>query len=406
MEYQKLQLNNGIRLIHSQVPNLIAHVGLIMNTGSRDEENQEHGLAHLVEHLMFKGTAKRKAYHIISRLEDVGGEINAYTTKEETCVYASFMKQDYTRALELLQDISFHSTFPERELKREKDVIIDEINSYFDNPGELIFDDFEDQVFRNHPFGRNILGTAVSLNNTERGKVMEFVRRNYCTYEMVLCSVGNISFKRLSNLAEKFFGGIPAKSRVTGRKKTGIYTPSHQTITKPILQGHCILGNVAYDLNNDKRIGLHLLNNIIGGPGLNSRLNLTLRERNGYSYHTESHYSPYSDTGIISIYFSGDKTKIERSKKTVLREFEKLRSNKLGTLQLTRAKRQLLGQIAISAENHETQMLSSAKSYLVYNRVDSLEEIGRKIERVSAEDILEIANEIFHPDRLSSLTYI
>ena len=207
-------------------------------------------------------------------------------------------------------------------------------------------------------------------------------------------------------MVEKYFGKIKKKSRTSGRVKVGNYLPDHQVITKNSYQGHCILGNVAYDLNSEKRIGLHLLNNILGGPGLNTRLNMTLRERNGYSYNTESHYSPYSDTGIISIYFSGDKTKIERSKKTVYRELDKLRNKKLGSLQLTKAKRQLLGQIAISAENHETLMLSSAKSYLVYNRVDSLAEISKKIETVSAAEIQEIANEVFDRDQLSSLTYI
>ena len=406
MIYQEFQLNNGIRLIHSQVPNMIAHVGLIMNTGSRDEMEHEHGLAHMIEHLLFKGTGKRKASHIISCLEDVGGEINAYTTKEETCLYASFLKQDYSRALELLQDISFNSLFPERELIREKDVIIDEINSYFDNPGELIFDDFEDQVYRNHPLGRNILGTAESLKSIGAEQVTKFFEQNYFTDEMVLCSIGNISFNRIKSLVEKYFGCIKQKSRNRERIKVGNYIPDHQIITKNSYQGHCILGNVAYDLDHEKRIGLHLLNNILGGPGLNTRLNMALRERNGYSYYTESHYSPYSDTGIISIYFSGDKTKIERSRNAVYRELDKLARNKLGSLQLSRAKRQLLGQIAISAENHETQMLSSAKSYLVYNRVDSLEEIGRKIEKVSAAEIQDIANEVFDRKLLSSLTFL
>jgi predicted Zn-dependent peptidase len=405
MKYDEYQLSNGIRLIHSKVPNLIAHLGLIMNTGSRDEKETEHGLAHLVEHLVFKGTPKRKPYHIISRLEDVGGEINAYTTKEETCIYASFMKQDYSRALELIEDICFHSVFPLKEINKEKDVIIDEINSYLDSPGELIFDDFEDLVYRNHPIGRNILGTAESLEKVGVGAVKNFFNQNYFTDEMVLCSVGNISFERLKSQVEKYFGNISLKTRSDRRKMVGNYTPTHQTFTKNTHQGHCIIGNIAYDLNDARRIGLHLLNNIIGGPGLNSRLNMTLREKNGYSYHTESNYSPYSDTGIISIYFSGDKSKIERSKKTVQREFNKLCDKRLGSLQLSKAKRQLLGQIAISAENNETQMLSMAKSYLVYNKADSLEEISAKIEAITTEEIQEIAREVLDKNRLSSLTY-
>ena len=406
MDYQTYQLNNGIRLVHVRVPNLVAHLGVIVGTGSRDEQEHQHGMAHFIEHMVFKGTRKRKAYHILSRLEDVGGEINAYTTKEETCVYASFMKEDYSRAIELLQDILFHSTFHEKELGREKDVIIDEINSYFDSPGELIFDDFEEQLFKDQSIGRNILGSAESLEGFNRGDLLSFVENNYHTDEMVICSVGNISFPRLKKSIENFFGKIPFNSRKNPRLPIQPYHPTEITMQKDTFQAHCIIGNLAYDLNNEHRIGLHLMNNIIGGPGLNTRLNLTLREKNGYSYHTESHYSPYSDTGVLSVYFTGDKTKMQRSKRLVFREFAKLREKKLGTLQLSKAKRQLMGQIAISAENHETLMLSMAKSFLVYNKYDDLGEIGRKIERISADEILEIANEVLTPPKLSSLTYI
>ena len=406
MDYEIHQLANGIRLVHAQVPNLVAHMGVIMGTGSRDELDHEHGLAHLIEHMVFKGTRKRKAYHILSRLEDVGGEINAYTTKEETCVYASFMKEDYVRAMELLEDILFHSTFHQKEIGREKEVIIDEINSYFDSPGELIFDDFEEQLYKGQSIGRNILGSPESLSGFTQKDLLRFVSNNFQTDEMVICSVGNISFPRLIKGIEKYFGHVPFKSR--NQKRPGIlpYDPSSQTMQKDTYQAHCIIGNLAYDLNDERRIGLHLLNNILGGPGLNTRLNMTLREKNGYSYHTESHYSPYSDTGVLSVYFSGDKSKLERSKKVVLREFTKLREKKLGTMQLSKAKRQLLGQIAISAENHETLMLSMAKSYLVYNKFDDLKEIGEKIDMINAEEIREIANDVLDEAKLSSLTYL
>ncbi len=406
MSYDTYTLNNGIRLIHARVPNMVAHMGIIMGTGSRDELDHEHGMAHFIEHMVFKGTRKRKAYHILSRLEDVGGEINAYTTKEETCVYASFMKEDYGRALELFHDILFHSTFNQKELLREKEVIIDEINSYFDSPGELIFDDFEEQLYKGQSIGRNILGSPESLSGFTHDDLLRFVSNNFHTDEMVICSVGNISFPRLKKGIEKHFGQVPFKSRY--KKRSGIlpHDPSSLTMQKDTYQAHCIIGNLAYDLNDERRIGLHLLNNIIGGPGLNTRLNMTLREKNGYSYNTESHYSPYSDTGVLSVYFSGDKSKLERSKKVVLREFAKLRDRKLGTLQLSRAKRQLMGQIAISAENHETLMLSMAKSYLVYNKFDDLKEIGKKIDRITAEEILEIANEVLDNAKLSSLTFI
>jgi predicted Zn-dependent peptidase len=406
MHYETCTLNNGIRLIHAHVPNLVAHMGIIMGTGSRDELDHEHGMAHLIEHMVFKGTGKRKAYHILSRLEDVGGEINAYTTKEETCVYASFMKEDYPRAMELLQDILFHSAFHEREIKREKEVIIDEINSYFDSPGELIFDDFEEQLYKDQSIGRNILGSPESLAGFTQEDLLRFVSHNYHTDEMVICSVGNLSFPRFKKGIEKYFGQVPFKSRNQHRQGIRPYHPSNITLQKDTYQAHCIIGNLAYDLNDERRMGLHLLNNILGGPGLNTRLNMTLREKNGYSYHTESHYSPYSDTGVLSVYFTGDKSKLERSMHVVMREFAKLRDKKLGTLQLSKAKRQLMGQIAISAENHETLMLSMAKSYLVYNKFDDLIEISQKINRIMAEEILEIANEVLDKAKLSSLTYV
>ena len=406
MEYEAYQLDNGIRVVHQRVPGVIAHVGLIINAGSRDERDHVHGVAHFIEHMVFKGTRKRKAYHVISRLEDVGGEINAYTTKEETCVYTSFLKEDYSRALELLKDIFFNSIFPEKEILREKEVIIDEINSYLDSPGELIFDDFEEQIFAGQPIGRNILGTPQSLTKLSRQDILKFLRDKYHTDEIVICSVGDIPPGRLRKSVEKHFSGIHGNFSKQTRSQPGEYKPDHVTSHKDTYQAHCIIGNIGYDLQHEKRIGLHLLNNIIGGPGLNSRLNMSLRERNGYSYHTESHFSPYSDTGIMSVYFSSDKSKLERSLKVVLREFARLRNNKLGTMQLHRGKRQLLGQIAISSENNETLMLSMAKSYLVYNKIDSLDEIGKKIDRISSEEIIEIANEILDEQQLSSLTFI
>jgi predicted Zn-dependent peptidase len=405
MDYEAFQLENGIRVVHQQVPGVIAHAGLIINTGSRDEKEHEHGIAHLIEHMVFKGTQKRKAYHIISRLEDVGGEINAYTTKEETCVYASFMKEDYSRAIELLKDIVFDSVFPNKEIMREKEVITDEINSYYDNPAELIFDDFEEQVYMGQQIGRNILGTPDSLAGISRDDILNFIRDHYHTDQMVICFVGGTSPGRLKKSMERNFGEIPANYRQQGRSAPGEYRASYINCPKNTYQSHCIIGNIGYDLYHERRIGLHLLNNIIGGPGLNTRLNMSLRERNGYSYHTESHFSPYSDTGILSVYFSGDKSKLERSRKVVMREFGRLRDQKLGTLQLHRAKRQLFGQIAISSENYETRMLSMIKSYLVYDKIDSLEEIGRKIDGISSSEILEIANEILDVNKLSSLTY-
>ncbi len=406
MNYETHTLSNGMRLVHMGVPNLIAHLGVIVNTGSRDEEDREHGMAHFIEHLMFKGTEKRKAYHIISRMEDAGGEINAYTTKEETCIYTSFLKDDYKRALELLYDVVFHSVFPEKEVQREKAVIIDEINSYLDNPSELIFDDFEEQIFKDQPIGRNILGRSETISHFNRREITRFIQKNYFTNEIVVCSVGNIRFSKLIKWVSDYFGQIPGKNRSTRNNTTISYQAEHKTLEKKTYQAHCIIGNQAFHIKDQRRIGLFLLNNILGGPGLNSRLNMSLREKNGFSYHTESHYNPYSDTGVLSVYFSSDKKKLDRSHSTVYREFARLRNQKLGILQLHKAKKQLMGQIAISFENHESLMLAMAKSYLIFNRFDSLEEIRKKIDAITADQLIEIANEILDEKNLSSLTYI
>lgn len=406
MNYETYTLDNGIRLIHHRTASYVAHMALLMNTGSRDELDQEHGMAHLIEHLLFKGTEKRKAFHIISRMEDVGGDINAYTTKEETCVYTSFLKGDYARAAELIQDVLFHSVFPVKELKKEKDIIADEINSYLDDPAELIFDEFEEHLFNGHPIGRNILGTIETLGKIERPDILHFLNDNYSTSEMVICSVGNISFKKLQKIILRYFGEIPVKSRNRQRLIINNFTPGNIIKEKNTFQVHALTGTRAYPVRDERRIPLHLLNNILGGPGLNSRLNMTLRERNGYSYQTESHYAPYSDTGVLNVYFTCDKSKLQQCTDIVSREFHKLRNQRMGTLQLLKAKKQLMGQVAISAENHESLTLSMAKSYMIFNKFDSLEEIKKKIDAITAEQILEIANDLLDESKSFSLTYI
>jgi predicted Zn-dependent peptidase len=406
MNYETFTLDNGIRLIHHRTTSYVAHMALLMNTGSRDEEDREHGMAHLVEHLLFKGTEKRKAFHIISRLEDVGGDINAYTTKEETCVYTSFLKGDYARAAELIQDVLFHSVFPVKELKKEKDIIVDEINSYLDDPAELIFDEFEEHLFDGHPIGRNILGTIETLGKIERPDVLNFLNDNYATDEMVICSVGNISFTKWLKIISRYFGDIPPKSRNRQRTILNHFTPGNMTKEKNTFQVHALTGTRAYPVRDERRIPLHLLNNILGGPGLNSRLNMNLRERNGYSYQTESHYTPYSDTGVLNVYFSCDKSKLNQCRDIISGEFRKLRNQRLGTLQLLKAKKQLMGQVAISSENHESLMLAMAKSYLIFNKFDSLEETKKKIDHITADQILGIANDILDENKLFNLTYI
>lgn len=405
MDYESFQLHNGIRIIHKYIPNLVAHCGIIINAGSRDEMPNEHGLAHFIEHVIFKGTKKRKAHHILARLEDVGGEINAYTTKEETCVYTSFMHKDYERAVELLTDIVFHSVFPQKELEREKEIIIDEINSYKDSPSELIFDDFDEIIFKHNPMGRNILGTRKTVRSFTRKHIDRFVSKNYKTDEIVISSVGNIKFNKLLRLINKYVSDIPLNTGKHSRPVLENYVPEKSVMRKRTYQTHCVMGNMAYSLNHENRLGMYLLNNLLGGPGLSSRLNMSLREKNGYSYNTESNYTPYSDTGIFSVYFGTDKHNMDKSMNLVLREFKKLRDVKLGTAQLAKAKRQLIGQIAISSENFENHMLSIGKGYLIYYKVDSFPAIAAKIDNLSAGHLLEIANEVLDESRISYLIY-
>lgn len=405
MEILTHTLNNGIRLIHHPVKNMVAHFGFMVHTGSRDELPAEHGMAHFIEHVIFKGTKKRKAFHIFSRLEDVGGEINAYTTKEDTCVYAAFLKNDYERAIELIHDICFHSVFPQKEIEKEKNVIIDEILSYKDSPYELIFDEFEEQVFNNHAIGRSILGDEKKLLSFTRENIFRFMTDNYSTEEMVLSSVGDIPFFKFVGLAEKYFSDVRFKTRSRIRMKPDSYQPEVIHSRKNTHQTHCTLGNIAYNAQDEKRTPLALLNNLLGGPGMNSRLNMSLREKTGYSYQVESHYTPYYDTGILLVYFGCDKEKVDKCLQLVNREFEDLKTKKLGTLQLSKAKKQLLGQVALGADSHEHLMLTMGKSVLLYNKMDTLEEIHQKIDNITASDLLEVASEVLERNKISILQY-
>jgi len=398
-------LDNGIRLVHHRIPNLVAHCGIIINVGSRDESEKEHGIAHFIEHMLFKGTTKRKAYHILSRLEDVGGELNAYTTKEETAIHASFLKDDYERAVELISDITFNSVFPEKEIEKEKDVVMEEINSYLDNPSELIFDDFEELIFTGQPIGRNILGSPESVKSYSKKTITGFISDNFNTEEMVFCSVGNISDEKILKLFKSYFSGITTKNRKTRAGMKWEYKPGIETKNMDTFQSHCIIGNTAYDLKDERRMGLFLLNNILGGQGLNSRLNLSLREKKGLAYNIESGYNPYFDTGIFSIYFGTDSHNLNKSIAVVMSELKRLRSSKLGSIQLSKAKNQIKGYLARGYENHENLMLSLGKSLLVFNKIDTIEDICKKIDEITSEQLLEISNEIFEPEKLSTLIY-
>ena len=398
-------LENGIRLVHHRIPGLVAHCGILINTGSRDESDIEHGIAHFIEHMLFKGTKKRKAYHILSCLEDVGGELNAYTTKEETAIHASVLKDDYERAIGLISDLTFNSLFPEKEIEKEKDVVIEEINSYLDNPAELIFDDFEEQIFLNQPIGRNILGTQESVKSFTRETISEFISNNYSTSQMVFCSAGNIPDEKILRLFNTHFSEIVTAQKKERTSKSWQYKPGSVRKEKATFQNHCMIGNLAYDIKDRRRMGMYLLNNILGGQGLNSRLNMSLRERNGLAYNVESSYNPYWDTGIFSIYFGTDSQYLNKSISITMAELKKLREIRLGTIQLSKAKNQIKGYLVRGYENHENLMLSQGKSLLIFNKIETIEDICMKIDRITDSELLEIANDIFEPSKLSTLIY-
>ena len=405
MSFHHHQLENGIRIVHKKTTGAVAHCGLIIKGGSRDEAEQEQGLAHYIEHVIFKGTSKRKAYHILSRMEDVGGELNAFTTKEETCIYSSFMPEYYSRALELLSDITFNSIFPKKELEKEKIVVLDEINYYKDYPSELIFDEFEEQVFSNHSLGKNILGTPKHIQSFDKKMIEDFMHKNYLTHEIIISSVGNISMSKLIKVIENHFANIPKKDLKREENTFSNYRKKEIEVERKGFQSHCILGTEAYGVNHPKKTALILLNNILGGPGMNSRLNLAIREKYGFTYSIESNYTSYSDTGIFSIYLASDNDKMNKSIKLAKRELIKFCEKPLGTLQLKKAKQQLIGQIAIGQESEVNLMLAMGKSMLLYNKVDTFELVKNKIENVTSEELVNVANEVFNLDNLSSLIY-
>ncbi len=398
-------LKNGIRVIHQYTDSPVGHLGILINAGSRDEEEEEHGLAHFIEHSVFKGTKKRKAFYVLSRIEGVGGELNAYTTKEETVLYSTFLAEYYDRSAELISDILFNSVYPEKELNREKEVVVEEINSYKDSPSELIFDEFEELVFDGHPIARNILGTKKNLRKFNRDVILRFIENNYHTDQMVISSVGNIDFGDLIKMLDKHFGHVESKVRGNLRVQFENYVPKQKVVIKDTFQSHCLIGNTAYNITHPQRIPMVFLNNILGGQALNSRLNLALRERRGMAYNVESSYTAYSDTGLFSVYFGTDKENLEKASALVQKEFDLLRNKKLGGVQLSKAKKQLIGQIAISTESHEDLMLANGKSYLVYDKVDPLRVIFKKIEALTAEEIQEVANFVLDKNQMSKLVF-
>lgn len=406
MIYESHTLSNGIRLIHKPDESPVAYCGIAINAGSRDEEENEQGMAHFIEHMLFKGTKKRKAWHILNSLENVGGELNAYTEKEETFVYATVLKEDFERAMELSADIVFNTTFPKNELDREVDVILDEIQSYKDSPSELIYDDFEELIFANNPMGRNILGTPELLKGFTKEDAERFIAHNYHTDEMVFFSLGNIKFSKIVRLAEKYLACYPASLRNKKRLAPTAYSPKEIITKKDTHQLHLMLGNRAYSLHHENRLGLYMLNNIIGGPGMNSLLNLSLRERNGLAYSVESNYTAYSDTGMFSIYLGSDPKNKERCLHLINKELKKLREEQISDISFAKYKKQLIGQFTISSQNKESVALSIGKSFMHFNTIESTTTVKKRLDELNPKKLQEIANEILDEKSLTSLLYL
>ena len=392
-------------MIHMPAQSPVAYCGYAVNAGARDEEPNEQGLAHFVEHMVFKGTKYHKANYILNRIESVGGELNAYTTKEETFVYSIFMKEHFLRAFDLLTELVFYSSFPEIEIEKERDVILDEISSYEDSPSELIFDDFENFLYKGHALGHNILGEENTLESftAETGK--SFMERHYTPGNMIFFSMGDIPFTQIAKWADSLFSTIPARPCSQKRERPVFTSASSLVIPKETHQSHVMMGSHAFSMFDEKRIPLFLLNNILGGPGMNNRLNVSLREHNGLAYSVESNITSYTDTWLFSIYFGTDPKNKEKAIRLVRRELGKMYESKLTDRQLAAAKKQAIGQLGVSVDNREGLFLNMGKSFLHYNFFASMEEVFSQINNITATEVLDIAHTVIAPDKLFMLSY-
>ena len=400
-EFTTYTLPNGIRGVHRQVRGNVAHCALMVNAGSRDELKSEFGLAHFAEHAFFKGTARRRAWQVNCRLENLGGELNAFTTKEDTTIHATVLRGDFARAVELIADVAFHSTFPERELAREREVIADEINTYKDSPADQIYDTFEDMLFAGSELGHNILGRKSSLARFDGEAIRRFIGRTHTTDRMIFSSIGNISARSVEATVARYLADEPATVCGFSRRRPEPVAPFERTLAKHTHQTHCIIGAQAPGFDDRSRLPLALLVNVLGGPSANSLLNVLLREKNGLSYNIEASYTPYGDCGIAAIYFSCDHDNTARCVELIDGELRRLCRERLSTRRFSMARKQFMAQLAISMESNESYMLGTGKSFLVRRGIDTMAEVCRKIEALKADDLTEVAGQVFtQPSRL------
>ena len=421
MKYNTYTLDNGLRIIHLPSDSKVVYCGYQINAGTRNEEPGEEGLAHFCEHVTFKGTERRKAWHILNCLESVGGDLNAYTNKEGTVYYSAILKEHIARAVDLLTDIVFHSVYPQAEIDKEVEVICDEIESYNDSPAELIYDEFENIIFKGSPLGHNILGTAEQVRSFKTEDALRFTRKLYRPDNAIFFAYGDIDFKKLVRLLKKSF--LSEERRVKSEKfnspeaqaqfniQHSTFNTQHsfegQTIVmqKNTHQAHVMIGTRAYDVNDDRRMPLYLLNNMLGGPGMNAKLNLALREHNGLVYTVESTMVAYGDTGIWSIYFGCDEHDVKRCLRLVRKELDKFMQKPLSEAQLKAAKKQIKGQVGVACDNRENFALDFGKSFLHYGWEKNVDRLYEQVDEITAEQIQAVAKELFDKDRLTTLIF-
>ena len=421
MKYNTYTLDNGLRIIHLPSDSKVVYCGYQINAGTRNEEPGEEGLAHFCEHVTFKGTERRKAWHILNCLESVGGDLNAYTNKEGTVYYSAILKEHIARAVDLLTDIVFHSVYPQAEIDKEVEVICDEIESYNDSPAELIYDEFENIIFKGSPLGHNILGTAEQVRSFKTEDALRFTRKLYRPDNAIFFAYGDIDFKKLVRLLKKSF--LSEERRVKSEKinspeaqaqfniQHSTFNTQHsfegQTIVmqKNTHQAHVMIGTRAYDVNDSRRMPLYLLNNMLGGPGMNAKLNLALREHNGLVYTVESTMVAYGDTGVWSIYFGCDEHDVKRCLRLVRKELDKFMQKPLSEAQLKAAKKQIKGQIGVACDNRENFALDFGKSFLHYGWEKNVDRLYEQVDEITAEQIQAVAQELFDKDRLTTLIF-
>ena len=448
MKYNTYTLDNGLRIIHLPSDSKVVYCGYQINAGTRNEEPGKEGLAHFCEHVTFKGTERRKAWHILNCLESVGGDLNAYTNKEGTVYYSAILKEHIARAVDLLTDIVFHSVYPQAEIDKEVEVICDEIESYNDSPAELIYDEFENIIFKGSPLGHNILGTAEQVRSFKTEDALRFTRKLYRPDNAIFFAYGDIDFKKLvklirkaladddsgkvaenaansvGKLAEEKLPQISQMTQISGdensitteKSVSSVGPENYPSVGKEIAgqtivmqknthQAHVMIGTRAYDVNDSRRMPLYLLNNMLGGPGMNAKLNLALREHNGLVYTVESTMVAYGDTGIWSIYFGCDEHDVKRCLRLVRKELDKFMQKPLSEAQLKAAKKQIKGQVGVACDNRENFALDFGKSFLHYGWEKNVDRLYEQVDEITAEQIQAVAQELFDKDRLTTLIF-